>query len=225
MRVLVVEDERPIAEFIERGLSEEGYDVTAVHDGEEGLTRALSGEFSVVLLDVLLPKLGGFDVLKRIRAEDPALPVIMLTALGETADKVAGLDSGANDYLAKPFAFDELLARIRAQLRDPSPAGGNTLRVGGLELDFRTRRVEREGEEIPLTTREFELLAHLMRHPDQVLSRAQLLSAVWGYDYDPGTNVLEVYVGYLRRKLSANGGVSPIQTVRSAGYRLVSGDA
>jgi DNA-binding response OmpR family regulator len=225
MRVLVVEDERPIAEFIERGLTEEGYDVTAVHDGEEGLTRALSGEFSVVLLDVLLPKLGGFDVLKRIRAEDPALPVIMLTALGETADKVAGLDSGANDYLAKPFAFDELLARIRAQLRDPSPAGGNTLKVGGLELDFRTRRVERNEEEIPLTTREFELLAHLMRHPDQVLSRAQLLSAVWGYDYDPGTNVLEVYVGYLRRKLSANGGASPIQTVRSAGYRLVSGDA
>jgi DNA-binding response OmpR family regulator len=225
MRVLVVEDERPIAEFIERGLSEEGYDVTSVHDGEEGLIRALSGEFSVVLLDVLLPKLGGFDVLKRIRAEDAALPVIMLTALGETGDKVEGLDLGANDYLTKPFAFEELLARIRAHLRDPTQAGGNSLNVGELELDFRTRRVEWQGEEIPLTTREFELLAHLMRHPDQVLSRAQLLSAVWGYDYDPGTNVLEVYVGYLRRKLSANGGPAPIQTVRSAGYRLVSGDA
>jgi DNA-binding response OmpR family regulator len=225
MRVLLVEDERPIAEFIERGLSEEGYDVTAVHDGEEGLVRALSGEFSVVLLDVLLPKLGGFDVLRRIRAEDEALPVIMLTALGETADKVEGLDSGANDYLAKPFAFEELLARIRAHLRDPTRAGANALKVGDLELDFRTRRVERAGEGIPLTTREFELLAHLMRHPDQVLSRAQLLSAVWGYDYDPGTNVLEVYVGYLRRKLSANGGSSPIQTVRSAGYRLASRDA
>jgi DNA-binding response OmpR family regulator len=225
MRVLVVEDERPIAEFIERGLSEEGYDVTSVHDGEEGLIRALSGEFSVVLLDVLLPKLGGFEILKRIRAEDAALPVIMLTALGETGDKVEGLDLGANDYLTKPFAFEELLARIRAQLRDPSPAGGNSLKVGELELDFRTRRVERQGEEIPLTTREFELLAHLMRHPDQVLSRGQLLSAVWGYDYDPGTNVLEVYVGYLRRKLAANGGPAPIQTVRSAGYRLVSGDA
>jgi DNA-binding response OmpR family regulator len=225
MRVLVVEDERPIAEFIERGLSEEGYDVTSVHDGEEGLIRALSGEFSVVLLDVLLPKLGGFDVLKRIRAEDAALPVIMLTALGETGDKVEGLDLGANDYLTKPFAFEELLARIRAHLRDPTQAAGNSLKVGELELDFRTRRVERQGEEISLTTREFELLAHLMRHPDQVLSRAQLLSAVWGYDYDPGTNVLEVYVGYLRRKLSANGGPAPIQTVRSAGYRLVSGDA
>ena len=225
MRVLVVEDERPIAAFIERGLEEEGYAVTCAHDGEEGLARALSGEFSLVLLDVLLPKLKGLEVLRRIRAEDPALPVIMLTALGETEDKVEGLDLGANDYLAKPFAFEELLARIRAQLRDPGNATSASLEVGGLELEFRTRRVRRNGEEIPLTTREFELLAHLMRHPDQVLSRAQILSAVWGYDYDPGTNVLEVYVGYLRRKLSAGGRPAPIQTVRAAGYRLVSRDA
>jgi len=224
MRVLVVEDERPIADFIERGLEEEGYTVTCAYDGEQGLARAASGDFSLVLLDVLLPKLSGLDVLRGIRAENPALPVIMLTALGETENKVEGLDLGANDYLAKPFAFEELLARIRAQLRHPGESNGNSLRVGGLELDFRTRLVQSQGEQIPLTAREFELLAYLMRHPDQVLSRAQILNAVWGYDYDPGTNVLEVYVGYLRRKLSRGNEPAPIQTVRLAGYRLVSRD-
>jgi DNA-binding response OmpR family regulator len=225
VRVLVVEDERPIAEFVEKGLREEGYAVNCAHDGEEGLLKALSGDYSLILLDVLLPKLSGLEVLRRIRAEDPGLPVIMLTALGETEDKVEGLDLGANDYLAKPFAFDELLARIRAQLRQPTPAGGAALEVGDLRLDFRTRRVERGSEEVSLTAREFELLAYLMRHPDQVLSRAQILSAVWGYDHDPGTNVLEVYIGYLRRKLATADGEAPIETMRAAGYRLVSRDA
>jgi DNA-binding response OmpR family regulator len=225
MRVLVIEDERPIAEFIERGLKEEGYAVSCAYDGEEGLARALSGDFSLVLLDVLLPRISGLEVLARIRAEDKALPVIMLTALGETEDKVEGLDQGANDYLTKPFAFEELLARIRSQLRDPGQASGTALEVGELRLDFRARRVERMGHEVSLTAREFELLAYLMRHPDQVLSRAQILNAVWGYDYDPGTNVLEVYIGYLRRKLGDVDGPAPIQTLRSAGYKLVSGDA
>jgi DNA-binding response OmpR family regulator len=225
MRVLVVEDERPIAEFIERGLEEEGYAVSCAPDGEEGLARALSGDFALVLLDVLLPRLSGLEVLARIRAADRALPVIMLTALGETEDKVKGLDLGANDYLTKPFAFEELLARIRSQLREPQAAGGTALQVGDLRLDFRTRKVERDGREVSLTAREFDLLAYLMRHPDQVLSRAQILNSVWGYDHDPGTNVLEVYIGYLRRKLGEDDGPAPIQTVRSAGYRLVSEDA
>jgi len=225
MRILVIEDERPIADFIQQGLEAEGYAVTCVGNGEEGLARALTGDYSLVLLDVLLPGLGGLEVLKRLRAEREDVPVLMLTALGETEDKVRGLDLGANDYLPKPFAFEELLARIRTQLRQPKQHSGTELRVGNLRLDFRSRRVERDGEEIKLTAREFELLAYLMRHPDQVLSREQLLNAVWGYDYDPGTNVLEVYIGYLRRKLGADDGPAPIETMRSVGYRLVSTDA
>ena len=225
MRILVVEDERPIADFVRRGLESEGYAVNCAYDGQNGLALARTGDYSLVVLDVLLPKLTGLEVLDGIRSEDPALPVIMLTALGETEDKVKGLDLGANDYLTKPFAFDELLARIRAQLRHPAQANGASLEVGDLSLDFRTRRVERNGRAVALTTREFELLAYLMRHQGQVLSRAQILNAVWGYDYDPGTNVLEVYIGYLRRKLAEGDGDDPIQTVRNAGYRLVSPDA
>jgi len=225
MRILVVEDERPIAELVQRGLEAEGYSVTCAHDGEDGLAKARSGDYSLVVLDVLLPKLSGLDVIRGIREQDESLPVIMLTALAETDDVVAGLDLGANDYLTKPFAFAELLARIRAHLRLPGQVNANSLEVGGMSLDFRTRDVSRAGRGVKLTAREFELLAYLMRHPDQVLSRAQILNAVWGYDYDPGTNVLEVYIGYLRRKLAEEDGDAPIQTVRSAGYRLVSADA
>ena len=222
MRILVVEDERPIAEFVQRGLEAEGYSVSCAFDGEEGLALARTGDYALVILDVLLPKLSGLEVIREIRDADDALPVIMLTALAETDDVVAGLDLGASDYLTKPFAFAELLARIRTHLRQPGQASGTSLEVGGISLDFRTREVGREGRAVKLTAREFELLAYLMRHPDQVLSRAQILNAVWGYDYDPGTNVLDVYIGYLRRKLGEDDEEAPIQTVRSAGYRLVS---
>jgi DNA-binding response OmpR family regulator len=225
MRILIVEDERPIAEFVQRGLEADGYSVACAYDGEEGLSLALTGDYALVVLDVLLPKLSGLEVIKGIREQEKSLPVIMLTALTETEDVVAGLDLGANDYLTKPFAFAELLARIRAHLRQPGQASGTELEVGGINLDFRTREVQRAGHGIKLTAREFELLAYLMRHPDQVLSRAQILNAVWGYDYDPGTNVLDVYIGYLRKKLAEADGDAPIQTVRSAGYRLVSSDA
>ena len=225
MRILVVEDEHPIAEFVQRGLEDAGYSVTCAYDGEEGLALARTGDYGLVLLDVLLPRLSGLEVLKGIRADDRALPVIMLTALSETEDVVTGLDLGASDYLTKPFAFAELLARIRAHLRQPGQASASSLEVGGISLDFRTRDVSRDGRAVKLTAREFELLAYLMRHPDQVLSRAEILNAVWGYDYDPGTNVLDVYIGYLRRKLAEADGDAPIQTVRSAGYRLVSADA
>lgn len=225
MRILVVEDERPIAEFVQRGLEAEGYSVTCAYDGEEGSALALSGDYALVVLDVLLPKMSGLEVIRRIREQDDSTPVIMLTALAETDDVVAGLDLGASDYLTKPFAFAELLARIRAHLRQPGQANTTSLAVGSINLDFRTRDVSRAGRGVKLTAREFELLAYLMRHPDQVLSRAQILNAVWGYDYDPGTNVLEVYIGYLRRKLAEANGDAPIQTVRSAGYRLVSADA
>jgi two-component system, OmpR family, response regulator len=225
MRILIVEDERPIAEFVQRGLEAEGYSVSCAYDGEEGLALARTGDYALVILDVLLPKLSGLEVIKAIRDDGDVLPVIMLTALAETDDVVSGLDLGASDYLTKPFAFAELLARIRAHLRQPGQANATSLEVGGISLDFRTRHVDREGHAVKLTAREFELLAYLMRHPNQVLSRAQILNAVWGYDYDPGTNVLDVYIGYLRRKLAEDDEDAPIQTVRSAGYRLVSADA
>ncbi|HYU14567.1 MAG TPA: response regulator transcription factor [Solirubrobacterales bacterium] len=222
MHILVIEDERGIVDLIESGLTAEGYSVSCARDGEKGELEALSGDFGLVLLDVMLPRKSGFEVLRAIRARKPELPVILLTALGETADKVEGLDLGADDYVTKPFAFEELLARVRAQLRRPAQRDPTKLVVGDLEIDLRTRRVERGGREVRLTAREFELLAYLMRHPGQVLSRSQILNAVWGYDHDPGTNVLEVYVGYLRRKLAGADGPAPIETLRSAGYRLVS---
>jgi DNA-binding response OmpR family regulator len=225
MRILLVEDERPIAEFTKRGLEAEGYSVSCAFDGEEGLAKARTGDYALIVLDVLLPKLSGLEVMHAIRERDESLPVIMLTALAETEDVVTGLDLGANDYLTKPFAFDELLARIRANLRQPGQVSPNSLEVGSLNLDFQTREVSRAGHGVKLTAREFELLAYLMRYPDQVLSRAQILNAVWGYDYDPGTNVLDVYIGYLRRKLAEADGDAPIETVRSAGYRLVSANA
>ena len=224
MRILVVEDERSIADLLREGLESEGYSVACAHDGEEGERLALAGGFDLVLLDVMLPKRSGLEVLSAIRTREPELAVILLTARGEIEDKVAGLDLGADDYITKPFSFEELTARVRSQLRRPGQRESSSLEVGDIRLDFRTRRVERAGEEIRLTAREFELLAYLMRHPGQVLSRSQILNAVWGYDYDPGTNVLEVYVGYLRRKLCAGGAPDPIETVRSAGYRLLAAD-
>jgi DNA-binding response OmpR family regulator len=221
VRILVVEDEPAIADFLRRGLQAEGYAVDCAHDGLEGERRALSGEVDLVILDVMLPERDGMEVLDTIRARKPALPVIMLTARGEVEEKVSALDSGANDYVTKPFSFDELAARVRAHLRSPEQGRATELSVGGIRLDFLTRRVERAGMPVTLSAREFELLAYFMRHPGQVLSKQQILSAVWGYDFDPGTNVVEVYVGYLRRKLAANGGPAPIETLRSVGYRLV----
>jgi DNA-binding response OmpR family regulator len=225
MRILIVEDEPAIADFVERGLKAEGYAVTCARDGETGELQAMTGEFGLVVLDLLLPKKSGLQVLDAIRHRKPDLPVIVLTARGETEHKVEGLDRGATDYMVKPFSLEELLARIRAHLRRPEQRRSGELEVGDVKLDFRARRVERAGAEVDLTAREFELLAYLMRHPDQVLSRAQILNAVWGYDYDPGTNVLEVYIGYLRKKLSPDSGPTPIETVRSVGYRFVVPDA
>jgi DNA-binding response OmpR family regulator len=218
MRILVIEDERTLASFIEQSLHAEGHAVTVCHDGPSGEAAALTGDYALVLLDLTLPGRDGLDVLGAIRAHMPALPVIVLTARAANEQRVQGLDRGANDYVAKPFSFAELLARVRAQLRTPTQPESSALAVDGLTMDLRTRRVVRGGREIPLTAREFELLAYLMRHPDQVLSREQILNAVWGYDFDPGSKVLEVYIGYLRRKLA--GEEDPIETVRNVGYRL-----
>jgi DNA-binding response OmpR family regulator len=224
MRILVVEDEPAIADFVASGLRSGGFAVTCASDGHAGELEAVTGDYDLVLLDVLLPLKDGLEVLDSIRLRKPDLPVILLTARGETEQKVEGLDRGATDYVVKPFSMEELVARVRAHLRRPDQREAATLEVADIHLDFRTRRVERSGREVHLTAREFELLSYLMRHPNQVLSRSQILNAVWGYDYDPGTNVLEVYIGYLRRKLGGEDGPVPIETLRSAGYKLVARD-
>ena len=220
MRILVVEDERAIADFVGRGLESEGYAVTCVHDGEEGEALALTGRFDLLVLDLMLPGRTGMEILAAFRASDPETPVILLTARAEVSDRVAGLDGGATDYVTKPFAFEELAARVRAHLRRPGQETATELKSGSLELNLLKRSVSREGREVHLSAREFDLLAFLMRHPGQVLSREQLLNGVWGYDYDPGTNVVGVYIAYLRRKLAVDGLEDPIETLRSVGYRL-----
>ena len=209
MRILVIEDEQTLAGFIEQALRAEGHAVTVCHDGESGEAAALTGDYALVLLDLMLPGKSGLDVLRAIRARLADLPVIVLTSRAAIEQRVEGLDRGANDYVTKPFSFEELLARVRAQLRSPGQREASVLEAAEIRMDLRTRRVERNGREIELTAREFDLLAYLMRHPDQVLSREQILNAVWGFDFDPGTKVLEVYIGYLRRKLSDAGGARP----------------
>jgi DNA-binding response OmpR family regulator len=221
MHILVVEDETAIADFVQRGLEAEGYSVACVGDGVEGERQALDGDVDLVVLDLMLPGRDGLSVLDSIRSSKPALPVIVLTARDAVEDKVAGLDGGATDYVTKPFSFDELTARIRAHLRAPVPSREPTvLDAAGIRMDLLRREVILGDEAVHLSTREFDLLAYFMRHPGQVLSREQILSAVWGYDFDPGTNVVEVYVGYLRRKLAVGGRPAPIETLRSVGYRL-----
>jgi DNA-binding response OmpR family regulator len=218
MEILIVEDEVGIADFLERGLSSEGYGVRVAGDGEEGARLAVDPEVDLVVLDRMLPGVDGIEVLARVRHARPALPVIMLTARGEIADRVEGLDSGATDYVTKPFAFDELLARIRAHLR--ATESETTLEAAGIRLDLIARTARREGETTELPKREADLLAHLMRAEGRVCTREELHSAVWGYDHDPGTNIVQVYVGYLRRKLARPGSSAPIETLRGVGYRL-----
>ena len=221
MRILVVEDELPIADFIARGLESEGYAVACTADGLEGEKQALQDDVDLVVLDLMLPGRDGMSVLGTIWESKPTLPVIVLTARDAVEDKVAGLDGGATDYVTKPFSFDELTARIRAHLRDPGQQREATqLAAAGIHVDLLSREVTLGEEAVHLSAREFDLLVYFMRHVGEVLSREQILSAVWGYDFDPGTNVVEVYVGYLRRKLAANGGPARIETLRSVGYRL-----
>jgi DNA-binding response OmpR family regulator len=220
MRILVVEDEAAIADFVQRGLQAEGYAVTCAGDGTDGLRIALAEDVDLVVLDVMLPGKNGLAVLEEIRAQKPALPVVMLSARAEIEDRVAGLDAGATDYVSKPFSFDELAARVRAHLRNPGAPDATTLSAAGIELSLLSRKVVRDGVELHLSAREFDLLAYFLRHPDQALSRQQILSAVWGYDFDPGTNVVEVYIRYLRRKLALPDKPAPIDTLRSVGYRL-----
>lgn len=220
MRILVVEDEAAIADFLERGLEAEGYSVTVASEGPDGLVEARSGNFDLLILDLMLPGMSGIEILKSFRKVDGTTPVILLTARTAVEDRVEGLDAGATDYIPKPFAFEELAARVRAHLRRPDQGEATTLTVGDIELNLLKRTVTRGEQEVNLSAREFDLLAYMMRHPGQVLSREQLLSGVWGYDYDPGTNVVGVYIQYLRRKLNIDDLPDPIETLRSVGYRL-----
>lgn len=218
--ILVIEDEPGIVDFLDRGLRAHGFDVISALDGVEGSAKAVNEEVDLVVLDMMLPGRSGLEVLADLRAAKPGLPVIALTAQGEIEDRVKGLDAGAADYLTKPFSLNELAARIRAQLRVAAQAPSTALSAGELEMDLITRQVRYAGEPVRLSTTEFELLSYLLRNRGRALGRDQILRAVWGYDYDPGTNVVDVYVGYLRRKLRSGAGRSPIATVRSVGYRL-----
>ena len=216
-RILVAEDEPRIASFLAKGLKANGYVPFVVDNGLDAVESARDSDVDLVVLDLGLPVLDGLSVLQAIRRRGETMPVIVLTARDAVSDRVAGLDSGADDYVTKPFSFEELLARVRARLRDAGPAAASAvLRAGPVHLDLVARRTTVAGDEVELTAREFALAEVFLRHPGQVLSREQLLSRVWGYDYDPGSNVVDVYVGYLRRKLGAD----LIRTVRGMGYRL-----
>ncbi|HEY5045056.1 MAG TPA: response regulator transcription factor [Solirubrobacteraceae bacterium] len=218
--ILLIEDEPGIVDFVTRGLEAEGFPVEAVLDGTEGERRALRESFDLIVLDLMLPGRGGMEILSSLRQAKVTVPVIVLTARGEVEDRVAGLDAGAVDYLVKPFSLAELAARVRAQLRLSAQAHATSLCVGDIEVNLLTREVRRTEEPVRLSSTEFDLLVQLMRHRGRVLSREQILSAVWGYQHDPHTNIVDVYIGYLRRKLGAPGNPAPILTVRSVGYRL-----
>lgn len=215
-RILIAEDDPRIASFLEKGLRGNGFATKVAGDGDLAYTLARGDGFDLLVLDIGLPRRDGFTVLRQLREEGVTLPVVILTARDSVPDKVTGLEGGADDYLAKPFSFDELLARIRLRLRPERAPEATVLDAGGLSLDLRSRRVSADGREVDLSAREFALAELLMRHPDQVLTREQILSHVWGFDFDPGSNVVDVYIRRLRGKL----GGDRIETVRGAGYRL-----
>ena len=215
-RILIAEDEPGIAAFLEKGLTAAGFTTLVVSDGPEAAYAARDDDFDLMILDLGLPGQDGRDVLDEIRRRGERLPVIILTARKGVGDTVAGLEAGADDYVTKPFRFEELLARVRVRLREAGTRSDPILEAGGVRLDLRTRRAEVGGTQVELSAREFTLAETLLRHANQVLSREQLLSHVWGYDFEPGSNVVDVYIGYLRRKL----GQDLIETVRGMGYRL-----
>ena len=225
-RILIIEDEENIARVLQLELEFEGYEIDVAHTGPDGLIKYREQEWNLILLDLMLPGLNGLDVLRRIRATEANTPVILLTAKDDVEDKVAGLDLGANDYVTKPFEIDELLARIRAALRfsprleSQQVADEHLHEFAGLSIHEQTREVKRDGRTVELTPREYDLLLHLLRHPNQVLSREQLLNAVWGYDYFGDTNVVDVYIRYVRKKIETEGERTLIQTVRGVGYVL-----
>jgi DNA-binding response OmpR family regulator len=219
MRILLVEDEAKVARFIQEGLKAEGYQVELSADGASGERKARTGDFDLILLDVLLPKKNGFEVLQSLRREGVKTPVLMLTARSATEDIVHGLDRGADDYLTKPFAFNELLARIRSLLRRDRQSQ-TVLKVGDLQLNTRTRKATRTGRPIELTAREYALLEFLMQNPQKLLTRQELAKEIWGFDFDPGTNIVDVYINHLRKKIDQTTEKRLLHTVRGRGYYI-----
>ncbi len=217
--ILVIEDETRIADLLRRGLTYEGFRVSAAGDGQSGLAMARDDPPDLVILDWMLPGLDGLEVCKRLRAAGP-VPIIMLTAKESVPDRVAGLNAGADDYMVKPFAFDELLARIRAQLRRNRPQATEILHFSDLTMNTATREVTRSGRKLELTTKEYDLLELFLRHPRQVLTRDVIFDRIWSYDFGGESNIIEVYVRYLRQKTEANGEPRIIQTIRGVGYAL-----
>ena len=220
MRLLVVEDEKKVANFIRKGLAEEGYAVDLAHDGEEGLEMALDQVHDLIILDISLPKMDGIGMLKKLREGNVKTPVLLLTVRATIEDKVLGLDSGADDYLTKPFAFQELVARVRALLRRRADIEPTLLQVADLTLDPARRMVIQRGQKIELTSKEYALLHYFMQNPGRVLTRAMITDHVWNYDFDTGTNVIDVYVNYLRKKVDSGRKPKLIHTVRGVGYVL-----
>jgi DNA-binding response OmpR family regulator len=218
--ILLVEDEIKLAKFIQLELGYEGYEITTVHDGVAGLTSARELSIDLIILDWMLPGLSGLEICRRLRTTGDKVPIILLTAKDEVSDRVAGLDAGADDYLVKPFSIEELLARIRARLRQVQEIDADVLEFANLSLNRRSRQVYRGKRLIELTAKEFDLLEYLLVHPRQVITRDRILEKVWGYDFMGDSNIIEVYIRYLRLKLEANNEQRLIQTVRSVGYVL-----
>jgi two-component system, OmpR family, copper resistance phosphate regulon response regulator CusR len=220
MRILVIEDEQKIAQFIKRGLKEEGYAVDLAFDGEEGYNLVSIEKFDLIILDIMIPKIDGIELCKKFRKEKVAIPIIMLTAKNTIQDKVLGLDSGADDYLTKPFAFEEFLARVRALLRKKENPSVTKYKVRDLELDLLTHKVIRNGIEIILSTKEFSLLEYLMKNTGTIVTRTMITEHVWNLDFDTFTNVIDVYINYLRNKIDKDHEIKLIQTIRGRGYTL-----
>jgi heavy metal response regulator len=220
MRILVVEDEKKVASFIKKGLEEEHYAVDIAYDGEEGLVLADINEYDLILLDIMLPKLDGMEVLRRIRGNGSGVPILMLTAKDAVEDIVSGLDSGSDDYLTKPFSFAELVARVRALLRRKTKEKTDLLTIDDLILSTSTHRVKRGGREIELTAKEYALLEYFMRNPNRILTRTLITEHVWDYHFDPSTNVVDVYVNYLRKKIDQGFEKKLIHTIRGSGYMI-----
>jgi two-component system, OmpR family, response regulator len=223
VKLLLVEDDRKISSAVARGLRAEGFTVEVAHDGQEGLWQATEGSYDLIVLDLMLPGRNGFRVCADLRAQGDRTPILMLTAKDGDLDEAEGLDTGADDYLTKPFSFPVLVARVRALLRRSNPEATTTLEVGDLQVDPPGRRVSRSGQSIDLTSREFDVLEFLARRPGEVLGKDDILAGVWDFDFDGDANIVEVYIGRLRKKIDEPFGVASIETVRGAGYRLVPG--